>query len=103
MRAEAADDAPPLSLVHRDLSARRTTTAAATFALEPWVYPLASGPRQRSGELRHVLQEVVDRPGFAPGNALLLLVTGRGDRRAFALKPLSGREVRLVVEYDAGD
>lgn len=97
--AEASDDAAPLRLVHQNLSTRPTTVAEVSWDVAPWRYALASGPRQTSPELGALLQEVVDRDGFEAGNALVLLITGEGDRRAVGVKPGSGRGARLVVDY----
>jgi hypothetical protein len=54
---------------------------------------------QRTPDLAWVVQEVVDRPGWASGNALALLVTGRGHRTAVAYEGGAARAAVLHVDY----
>jgi len=96
--AEAADSAAPLQGFPGNLSQRPTTAASASWTLEPWPYALASGARQRSVDLSSVVQEIVDRPGYHKGDALLLLIQGTGNRSAQAFTPALPKGARLVVE-----
>ncbi|MCP3919711.1 MAG: PKD domain-containing protein [bacterium] len=99
VRAEASDDAPPISQAGSDLSARGRTFAGAVWSPGPWLYPEARGIHQRTSDLREVLQEIVDRPGWQAGGAVLLLVDGTGTRVAESLEGSSAGAPRLVVEY----
>jgi hypothetical protein len=47
-----------------------------------WQTVGAAGPGQLTPNLASVLQEVVNRPGWASGNALSVIVTGTGRRAA---------------------
>jgi hypothetical protein len=82
VRAEAADDAAPFTTTNFDLSSRPRTSASTGWTPAPWPQVGARGVDQRTPDLRAVVQEVVNRPGWTPGSALVLVVTGSGARVA---------------------
>ena len=59
----------------------------------------AAGPEQRTPDLAAVLQEIVDHPGWAAGNALAILITGSGERVAESYNGLPAAAPLLHVEY----
>ncbi len=78
IEGQAADDPPTFSGARYDLSGRPRTAAFAAWSPPPWTTVGAEGPAQRTSDLTAVLQEIVNRPGWAGGNAVVLLVTGTG-------------------------
>jgi hypothetical protein len=84
IRAQAADSAPPLTTASFDLSSRPTTLASASWAPPAWSTRGEAGPAQETTSLVAVIQEIVNRPGWASGNSLVLLITGSGTRTAEA-------------------
>jgi len=54
---------------------------------------------QQTPNLAPVIQEVINRPGWASGNALTIVLTGTGHRVAVAYEGNSAQAARLVVEY----
>ncbi|HEY8060737.1 MAG TPA: hypothetical protein VID94_18355, partial [Acidimicrobiales bacterium] len=96
---EAADNPPTFTGVNADVSSRPRTTATVHWAPPPWRTVHAAGPRQRTPDLSTVIDEIVNRPGWAPGNALALVIRGTGRRTAEAFEG-SGGPV-LHVEYAA--
>jgi hypothetical protein len=64
-----------------------------------WTAVGAAGAAERTPDLAALLQEIVDRPGWAPGNALALLVTGTGTRTAESFDGLASAAPLLRVEY----
>ena len=99
VRAEASDDAPKVTGDPWNLSSRDATTTAVAWSVEPWRYLGATGAGERSPDLSAVVQEIVDRPGFEAGNALLLLLEGTGERTAEGYGTQGARPALLVVEY----
>ena len=99
IRAHASDDAPAFSSASFDLSSRATTTAAAVWAPPAWATVGDAGLDQRSVDLAPVLQEIVDRPGWAAGQALVLLISGSGERVADAYDGSPSGAPLLHVEY----
>ena len=60
----------------------------------------ASGPEQQTPDLSAVVQEVVDRVGWANGNAMAFMMSGTGKRTAEAYQ---GGEPMLHVTYISPD
>lgn len=99
IRAEASDDAAALTTNLNDLSSRQTTEAAVTWSLAPWETIADAGPDQRTPDLAEVLAEVIERPGWASGNALVVLIRGTGVRTAESFNGDSALAPLLQVEY----
>ena len=47
-----------------------------------WTSAGDAGVAQRTPDLSPLIQEIVDRPGWAPGNSIALIITGTGHREA---------------------
>jgi hypothetical protein len=101
IRAQAADDAPPFSTASNNVAGRATTAASAGWAPLPWATVGAAGPDQRVTGLAAVIREVVSRPGWQSGRALVLLVTGSGRRTAESFDGSITGAPLLHVVYDA--
>ena len=84
IRAEAIKDAPPFAEVARDVSRRSLTERSVTWDPPTWFDPDDRTDAQRTPDLAPVVQEVVDRPGWSPGNALAVVISGNGTRTAAA-------------------
>ena len=82
VRGEQADNSAPIGSAAFNISSRPRTTASVAWPVPPWQPVGASGPDQLTPNLASVIQEVVSRPGWAPGNALTVIITGSGRRSA---------------------
>jgi len=102
VRAEAADDGLPFASTDLSISSRPTTASAVAWQPEAWPVVGAAGDEQRLPVLAKVVQEVVDRPGWLAGNALVLVITGAGRRTAEAYDGLPAGAPLLHVEYASG-
>jgi len=102
LRAQAADDAAAFSGYKFDLSSRATTLASATWAPVPWTSVGAAGAEQRTPDLSALVQEVVNRPGWASGQALVMVITGTGHRTAVSWDGSASKAPLLHVEYTTG-
>jgi hypothetical protein len=98
VEGEAADDAAPFSKMDRDVTSRERTSAAVAWEPPPWMAG-AAGPDERTPELTPILQEIVDRPGWAPGHAIVLMISGSGHRTAHSYHGALERAPRLELEY----
>jgi hypothetical protein len=98
IRAEASDDAPTFTRTRRDLSDRLLGAASASWTPPAWNSG-AQGEAQRSPSLVNVVQEVVDREGWARGNDLVLVIAGSGQRRAESYDGILAAAPLLHVEY----
>jgi hypothetical protein len=101
LHGQAADDAPTFTSGNADLSSRPTTTAAVPWSPPAWAVLGASGLDQRTDDLSSVIQEVVSRPGWAAGNAIVLLLSGTGERVAEAYDGAASGAPMLHLEYTA--
>src|SRR5262249_54437429 len=54
---------------------------------------------QRTPSLVSVIQEIVNRPGWASGNAMVMVVTGSGHRTAYAWDGDATKSPLLHIEY----
>jgi len=100
-RGQAADAAPTFSSTAGNLSTRARTAASVSWAPPTWTSGAAASS-QRTPDLRTVIQEIVNRPGWATGNPLVVLVTGTGHRTAWAWNGNSAASPLLHVEYTTG-
>jgi hypothetical protein len=98
IQGEASDDAGPLLKDVGNLSGRARTAGAVPWEPAPWVMG-ASGPDQRTPSLVSLVQEIVDRPGWETGNAMVFVISGAGQRTAHASHGSPDRAPRLELEY----
>jgi hypothetical protein len=99
IRAEAADSAAGFLAVTNNLGARPVTQASVAWSPAPWMVVNERGPLQRTPNLAPVLQEVIARPGWTNGGAVVLLISGSGCRTADAADEANGQPATLTVYY----
>ncbi|HJS59092.1 MAG TPA: hypothetical protein VKA01_13405, partial [Vicinamibacteria bacterium] len=93
IQGQAADNAPVFVNANFNISSRPRTSASASWSPAAWIVGQA-GPAQRTGNIASVIQEIVNRPGWANGNSLVLIVTGTGKRVA---EPFEGSAVGAAL------
>ncbi|HSS62934.1 MAG TPA: hypothetical protein VLS27_00745, partial [Gammaproteobacteria bacterium] len=98
-RGEAADDAATFADAASNISARALTAASVTWWPGPWNSVGAAGPNQQTPDLSPLIQEIVDRPGWAPGNALVVIISGSGVRIAESFDGDAAGAPLLHIEY----
>ncbi|HEY7444940.1 MAG TPA: choice-of-anchor D domain-containing protein [Vicinamibacterales bacterium] len=99
IQAQAADSASTFTTAIGSLSMRSKTTAAVPWVPVAWTVVGAAGPEQRTPDLKPIIQEIVNRPGWASGNSLAVLITGTGKRVAESYNGLPGGAPLLTVEF----
>jgi hypothetical protein len=82
IEAEAADQAAPFQEAPADISSRPRTSASVAWVPAAWPDTGASGVDQQTPDLAALIQEIVNRPGWSSGNALVILIRGTGHRVA---------------------
>ncbi|MCB9150193.1 MAG: hypothetical protein H6641_15665 [Caldilineaceae bacterium] len=93
-----SDDAPALSTSDFDVSGRTARTTVTEWTPAAWT----NGFPYQTADLAAALQEVVDRPGWASGNAICVIIDGDGGslrRRAKSFDTDSGAAALLHVDY----
>jgi hypothetical protein len=96
---QAANTALVFTNAANNISSRPRTTAFVNWSPASWPTVGAAGLAQRTPSLVPIIQEVVNRPGWASGNALALIVTGTGSRVAEAFDGVPAAAPLLHVEY----
>ena len=76
------DNSNVIAATSGNISARTPTTASVTWSPADWNTVGESGPDQKTLDLKAIIQEIVNRPGWTSGNNITILITGTsGGRR----------------------
>jgi hypothetical protein len=102
VRGQAADNPTTFTTATRNISSRASTAATVAWNPPSWPTVGARTAAQRTPNLAPVVQELVSRPGWGSGNAVVLIVTGTGERAAESYNSNSRRAPVLHLEYDTG-
>ncbi len=89
IRAQAIADAPGFSTDTNSISSRQLGEASVAWSPAPWPQIDDSGIDQQTPNLAPLLDEIIARPDWQAGNAIVLLISGTGARvaRSFDLDP----------------
>ncbi len=98
LNGQAADNASTFAATTNNISARTKTAASVAWSnLPAWVV----GTKYQTPDMSPIVQEVVNRSGWASGNGLGLIVTGLGHRTADSYDKIGGVAPKLTVVYVA--
>ena len=98
IRGQAIANAPAFSSTNK-ISTRTGTTASAVWTPAAWTTNGQAGANQRTPDLTGVIQELVNTPGWAPNNSVVLLINGTGHRTARAFEQGAANSALLHIEY----
>ena len=79
-----------------DISVRSKTGAFTDWAPGSW----SLNGVYISPSVRSSIQEIVDRPGWTPGNAIAVTIGSTGNRQTYSFDSDASKSARLVVVYD---
>jgi hypothetical protein len=82
---EAADDAAIFEDIAFNITDRTPTSASVDWVMDAWLAEHDELAAQLSPDLKEIIQEIIDRPGWAENNALVIMKlgwTGTGERTA---------------------
>lgn len=99
IQAQAIDNAPTFTTTSGSISTRARTAASVFWSPPPWSTVGQAGPDQRTPDISSVIQEVVERAGWASGNALVIVITGTGKRVAESYNGGAAAAPLLHVEF----
>jgi hypothetical protein len=100
IHGQAADNAATFAKTTQNISSRPRTAQSVPWDPVPWSTIGTAGLDQRTPDLSSVVQEIVDRPGWANGNAMVIIVIGSGKRVAESFD--GGAPPILHIEYGGG-
>ncbi|MDA2922330.1 prepilin-type N-terminal cleavage/methylation domain-containing protein [Patescibacteria group bacterium AH-259-L07] len=97
---EDIDNAPAFSSADGDITNRTRTSASVSWNNVPaWT---SIGQTHQTPGLASIIQEIVNRPGWTGGNAIVIMVDGTGERTAESYNGSPSQAPLLVVEYLSG-
>jgi hypothetical protein len=101
IEGEDHDNAASFVDVAGEMATRTRTTASVSWDNVPeWGTVGETGVKQQTPDLKTIVQEIVDRPGWA-GNGMVFLITGSGERTAESAAD-AAKAPLLHVEYTTG-
>jgi hypothetical protein len=103
IKAHDVDDAPAFTTSSGNVSSRATTTASTSWEPAAWNTVGAATSNERTPDIKHVIQEVVNRSGWNPGNDITIIITGSGERTAESFNGSSNQAPLLHIEYSYTD
>ncbi len=101
LSAEAADNPTAFSGSNSDLSSRTATSASVAWSsVTAWT----RGTAYASPDVSTIVQELVDRAGWASGNAMVFFVEGTGhrDAQAYEADPTAAPELQVTYTVASG-
>ncbi|MCB0561948.1 MAG: right-handed parallel beta-helix repeat-containing protein, partial [Phaeodactylibacter sp.] len=96
---EDTDDSLPFADIDHNISNRQRTAATVQWAPAEWPTIASFGPEQRTPDIYAIIQEIVNRPGYAAGSAVSVIIDGIGGRTAEAYDGFPAQAPELCVEY----
>ncbi|MFC3321592.1 hypothetical protein [Mesorhizobium cantuariense] len=99
IKGEDADDASAFTSVSFNVSSRATTDASTAWTPDPWTTVGAHGLAERSPDLSAIVQEIVNRSGWAALNDMAFMVSGTGTRTADSYEYSPTSAPLLHIEY----
>lgn len=82
----------------KNISSRQLSESTVSWQPAPWDKVNRALAEQRTPNLASVLQKVIDRPDWKPGNAVAFVISGSGKRVARSSSGNGKMAARLVVE-----
>jgi hypothetical protein len=106
IQGESTDNALTFTSADFNISNRlllTSTAAVVAWSPAPWPNTGAAGADQQTPDISSIIQEIVNRTGWASGNAVAIIVTGTaGDHTAESFNGDSAAAPLLRVEYSTG-
>ncbi len=99
LMGQASDDAAAFAASYANLTSRPLTQATVSWLLSPWGARYSAGPSERSPDPSAIVQEIVERPGWSSGNALVLMCAGTGSLSAISADYPGGAGAVLHVDF----
>ncbi len=103
-----SDDSPQFTNKN-NVSDRNVVSHKIRWKPNPWIAG-QSGPLQRTPDLKGMVQQVVNKTGWSPGNSMSFIIRGKGKsswrtkykRVASSYEGGSGKAAKLIVNYTFG-
>lgn len=100
IHGQASDDPGKFLTVTNDVSGRPLTTASVAWSPPSWNTVGEADTAQQTSDLSAIVQEIVDRPGYATYNAIAFLINGTGRRSIVAYNDDPDAAAQLCITFD---
>ncbi|MFT6783772.1 MAG: hypothetical protein ACJA1A_003713, partial [Saprospiraceae bacterium] len=100
IRGENVDNSASFSTSAYDISNRDETNNFVNWSPPAWNSVGETGAGQLTPNLSQVVQEIVDRSGYAQNNSMTFIITGSGSRTAESYNGSSASAPQLCITYD---
>jgi hypothetical protein len=97
--AESVADAPIFTWHTTSITNRKKTDSTVSWDVPVWSVVHESTEKQRTPNLKNLVQEVIDLDGWETNNAMLFMVDGTGKRTAESYDGSASLAPKLQVEY----
>ncbi|HAS42309.1 MAG TPA: hypothetical protein DCS93_17660 [Microscillaceae bacterium] len=103
IRGHDVSNAGTFTSTDGNISSRSLTSASVAWNnLPAWNTVGQAGSSQRTPNLSSIVQEIVSRSGWNAGNAMVMIISGTGERTAESYDGSSSSAPQLVVTYTVG-
>lgn len=100
IKGEKAANSATFTDSNNNISGRTKTQASAVWGPFYTVWTEGeAGTNQKSADIKTVIQEIVNQGGYTSNSAVSLIITGIGEKRAYAFETDANKASKLVVEY----
>ncbi|MFC1600669.1 6-bladed beta-propeller, partial [Patescibacteria group bacterium] len=100
IHGEDSDSPNTFSSSDNNISNRTKTSSSVSWNPSSWTTRWDDGgPDQQTSDIRSVVQEIVDRPGWSSGNSLVIMISGTGKRVAESYNGYPSKAPLLHIEY----
>jgi VCBS repeat-containing protein len=99
LQGEATDNATTFDNVDWNISSRSRTSTSVSWSPVSWNTVGEAGANQRTPDISSLIQEIVNRSGWASGNSLAIIITGTGERVAESYNGTSNAAPLLHIGY----
>ena len=100
IHAELSSNAKSFKEELKNISSRELTKTSVKWSPEPWNPNQDRDQKPRTPDLSQLIQEVVNQDDWQEGNALVLIITGTGERDAISFDGGGRREGPMLhIEY----
>jgi hypothetical protein len=99
LQGQSADNPGPFVAQLHDVSGRPRTATSVAWTPPPWTVIGEAGSNQRTPDLAPVIREILARPGWRSGNAIVVIISGSGHRTARSYEGDPAGAAVLHVEF----
>ena len=100
IKGQAADNPGTFTASAYDVSSRAGTAGSVSWSPFPWPTVGAAGTNQRTPDVKAIVQEIVNRTGWAQNNSMVFIITGTGKRTAKTYDGSPSQAPQLVITYE---